>query len=181
MPYPSRRRGHETRRSEAHGRAALGHAALPPCHPAATVRERTFGHPPVSVRCSSEKTTLDSGWSDGYTTVEPVRYRLPSDNRIEHDRRCPYNGPKGKVVQIHRGPAAVIGDERHDEPFVTPTLCRWGRGPVCGEGVVSRMIRKPEDLPMIDAQLRGALGVRAPRSSPSQSHGHTDLSETVHG
>jgi len=57
------------------------------------------------------------------------------------------------VVRIHRGPAAVIGDESHDMPFArNASGCVHMSVAVrlCGEGVVSRMIRKPEDLPAIE-------------------------------
>lgn len=44
---------------------------------------------------------------------------------------------KGKTVQVRRGPAAVTEDESH-----TKVTVRIG-----WEGVASREIRKPEDLP----------------------------------
>jgi len=46
---------------------------------------------------------------------------------------------KGSRVRIPRGPAAVIGDESRESPTV-PEM-EW-------EGSASRMIRKPEDLPV---------------------------------
>ena len=49
------------------------------------------------------------------------------------------------MVQFHRGPAAVIGDERHRLPFVDRRELASNRG----EGVASRTIRKPENLPVI--------------------------------
>ncbi len=68
------------------------------------------------------------------------------------------------MVQIHRGPAAVIGDERHNVPFVVTCVAKEKprRFQACGsglfrndadrgEGVVSRMIRKPENLSVIVA------------------------------
>jgi hypothetical protein len=44
----------------------------------------------------------------------------------------------GKTVRVRRGPAAVNGDESRDSHCFAEA--RW-------EGMVSRMIRKPEDLP----------------------------------
>ncbi len=57
----------------------------------------------------------------------------------------------GKVVRFHRGPAAVIGDERHTRPFVDRVRCGRRNVLLHGEGVASRMIRKPEDLPVTAA------------------------------
>jgi len=47
-------------------------------------------------------------------------------------------GLKGKTVQSRRCPAAVNGDESHSYPLAGLT----GR-----EGMVSRQIREPENLP----------------------------------
>ncbi len=55
---------------------------------------------------------------------------------------------KGKVVQIHRGPAAVIGDESCFEPFAGVIDCVTRGSVLGGEGAATRMIRKPEDLPV---------------------------------
>jgi len=51
-------------------------------------------------------------------------------------------------VQIHRGPAAVIGDESCFEPFAGVIDCVTRGSMLGGEGAVTRMIRKPEDLPV---------------------------------
>jgi len=45
----------------------------------------------------------------------------------------------GNPVRCRSGPAAVVGDEIHKNHC--PNLSGW-------EGVVSRMIREPEDLPV---------------------------------
>jgi hypothetical protein len=62
-------------------------------------------------------------------------------------------------VRIHRGPAAVIGDERHIRPFAGAARAVLAACEVCGEGVVSRMIRKPEDLPVIAGYMMRCLRV----------------------
>ncbi len=59
------------------------------------------------------------------------------------------DGPRGKVVKIHRGPAAVIGYERHNMPFLVNCVSRFAIAESWGEGVASRTIRKPENLPVI--------------------------------
>lgn len=68
---------------------------------------------------------------------------------------------RGKVVQIHRGPAAVIGDENHTKGHSNDAGLLGFEAALAvpfGEGVVSRSIRKPEDLPVIAVVFRGASG-----------------------
>jgi hypothetical protein len=65
-------------------------------------------------------------------------------------------------VQIHRGPAAVIGDESHTQAIRAKQhleAIHRDRARPFGEGVASRMIRKPEDLPVIAVLFRGASGL----------------------
>jgi len=57
-------------------------------------------------------------------------------------------------VKIHRGPAAVIGDERH---FISHS-CQRACDNVAGingaeKAMASRMIRKPENLPVIAVRV----------------------------
>jgi len=56
---------------------------------------------------------------------------------------------KGKVVRIHRGPAAVIGDERRIKAIRGAARCTSCRARKRGEGAASSLIRKPENLPVI--------------------------------
>jgi len=68
-------------------------------------------------------------------------------------------------VRIHRGPAAVIGDESHTNAIRgMGVLSRCRHYVTRGEGVASRMIRKPEDLSVIVALQRGSFDVGVPRS-----------------
>ena len=68
-------------------------------------------------------------------------------------------------MRIHRGPAAVIGDESHTNAIRgMGVLLRRRHYLMRGEGVASRMIRKPENLPVIVALQRGSFDVGVPRS-----------------
>ena len=60
-------------------------------------------------------------------------------------------------MRIHRGPAAVIGDERRCNAIRGVVCCRHGNERRCGEGAVSSLIRKPENLPVIAVGERWRL------------------------
>ena len=52
-------------------------------------------------------------------------------------------------MRIHRGPAAVIGDESHRSHSRFECVVLDVHTLADGEGVASRKIRKPEDLPVV--------------------------------
>ena len=53
------------------------------------------------------------------------------------------------MVKFHRGPAAVIGDETRNNHLWIVWVPVNRRLLIRGEGAVSRLIRKPEDLPVV--------------------------------
>ena len=54
---------------------------------------------------------------------------------------------KKEACIVKRGPAAVTGDEHHDKPL-SAYVTGW-------EGVISRSIREPEDLPVYQGNDSG--------------------------
>jgi len=96
------------------------------------------------------------------------------DNQLFEIRQaqvsCNNEDLKGKTVQVRRGPAAVNGDENHGN--------HWLQGKGSREGMVSRSIREPENLPDAAKDFSIASG-RSPALSRNGRRWH--FCERLHG